>query len=127
MARGRDQYDAHQAALNALGRPLSRRARSACELCGASGSLSVVELEGGPEEPDEDWALLLCERCRELPGAKRLDAADLRFLETTVWSEIRPTQILAVRLVRRMAEDEVMWARECVESLYLDPEIEGLI
>ena len=63
MARGKEAHQAHQQAVAALGRALSRRAGNRCELCGERTSLKVVELPPAPEEPDEDRALLVCERC----------------------------------------------------------------
>ncbi len=128
MSRGRDRHQAKLAAVQALGRPLNRRARSRCELCGASTSLKVVEVEGSPhDEPHEDWALMLCERCAGLHDARRLDASELRFLETAVWSELQPAQILAVRIVRKLADEGTGWASDVLEGLYLDPDLEALI
>lgn len=125
MARGKDAHDAAKAALAALGKPLSRRARSQCELCGDGGPLSVVAIDGNPDdEPSEDWALLLCSRCAELVDGRRLPADSLRFLETAMWSELRPAQIAAVRALRRLDAD---WAREALDGLWLDDEVEALI
>ncbi|MBT3223876.1 MAG: phnA protein [Proteobacteria bacterium] len=128
MARGHDRHQAHQAALIGLGRNLSRRARSACELCEERTSLRPFEVEGGPEIPEEDWAAMLCHRCAGVIEDKRLrDVHELRFLENTIWAEVRPVQILAVRLVKRLSEADVHWATELLENLYLDPEVEELI
>ena len=125
MAKGRDKDQAHKAAVAALGKNLSRRARSRCELCEESGRLVVTEVAGSPlEEPDEAWAALLCERCISLVGGKKVDTSALRFLETAMWSEIRPVQILAVRALRTVDE---AWAREANDGLYLDPEVEELL
>ena len=121
MARGRDRHQAHQQAVAALGRSLSRRARSNCELCGESASLKVVEVAGGPEDPVDDWALMLCERCQD---AERQDTGSLRFLEGTMWSETVPAQVLAVRLLRKLAADGVDWATEALDGLWLDEAIE---
>ena len=129
MAKGRDKHDAHQAALAALGRELSRRARSSCELCEERASLQVVEVPGGPSEPEVDWALMLCERCRLAVANSRRGpgASELRFIEGTAWSEIQPVQITAVRLARRLADEDVGWARDLVDGLYLDEAIEALL
>jgi hypothetical protein len=128
MAKGREKHKARQAALSSLGRGVSRRARSACELCGASGRLMVIEIAGGPEVPEEDWAALLCERCQDLvEDRRRHPEGDQRFLESAVWSEVQPAQIAAVRLVRGLAAAEVSWARDCLDSLYLDEALEALI
>ncbi len=128
MARGRDRHQAHEAAVAALGRGLSRRAGSRCELCGADSGLRVVEVDGGPPEPDPEWAVLSCRRCIDAMGPKgRWAAGELRFLETTIWSDVIPAQIAAVRLARRVADAGEPWASEVLDGLYLEPEIESLL
>ncbi len=125
MAKGRDKHKAKKDAVNALGRGLNRRAKSHCELCAESTSLKVVEVEGSPfEEPDEQWALMICDRCEGLMNGKDEPANTLRFLETAVWSEVQPVQVQAVRLIKLV---DASWAQDCAESLYLDPEIEALV
>ena len=122
MAKGRERHEQHQQALASLGRNLSRRARNACELCETRASLRVVEVAGNPEpEVDEDWAVLVCERCAGLIGGGQEDPNTLRFLETTMWSECPAVQLSAVRLLRGL---DVVWARQALEGLYLDPELE---
>jgi protein PhnA len=83
-------------------------------------------VEGCPEpDPDPDWAILACEGCRDAMRPKaRLDADALRFLETAIWSDVVPAQVAAVRLTRRVAEAGGSWAREALEGLYLDPDVE---
>ena len=124
MARGRDKHDAHKAAVAALGKNLSRRARSQCELCEDRAPLKVVEVDGNPDEPNEDWAVMICEPCEDALGGKARDTSRLRVLEGTMWSEVRPVQITAVRILRTLDES---WARDALEGLYLDPEVEALI
>ncbi len=129
MARGWDQFYGRRADVQALGRVLSRRARARCELCGASGPLRVVEVPPFPEEPDVDRAVLVCDPCADaLTSTKgRLDADRLRFLAETAWSEVLPVQLASVRLLRRLDAEGVHWAREILEGLYLDPEVEALV
>jgi protein PhnA len=128
VARGRDRHDARKRAVAALGRELSRRASSRCELCEARGSLRVVEIEPVPSQPDPASALLLCERCAEgVAGEGRHDPESLRFLEGMIWAELRPAQLAAVRWARRLAGGEVAWAREALDGLFLDPEVEALL
>ncbi len=124
MAKGRDAHQAHQAALADLGRNLSRRARSRCELCGDREGLRPVEVDGGPEDPIEDWALLACPRCRSAMEGKLGDASALRFLEEAMWAELRPAQIAAVRILRVV---DMPWSIAALEGLYLDPEVEALL
>lgn len=127
MATRRDRHHAHQAALHALGKSLSRRAHSRCELCEASGvRLDVVEVTGSPEEEvTEAWALLVCERCADVvEGRCRDDVDTLRFLTTAMWSELQPAKIAAVRALRGV---DAPWAREALDGLWLDEETEALI
>ena len=122
MARGRDAHHARLAAISRLGKTLTRRAGSVCELCADSLDLRPVEVAPEPEEPEADHAALLCARCRDLITAKKLprDTDDLRFLETSVWSEVPAVQVLAVRLTRRLAAQDVQWATDALDGLWLD-------
>ncbi len=81
------------------------------------------------EEPDEERALLLCERCRELldGGLKRADPQTLRFLGETIWSEVLPAKLTAVRLLRGLSESGVPWAAEANENLWLDEDTAALV
>jgi len=112
------------AAYQALGKDLSRRARSRCELCDQAASLKVLPVPP-PEEADPDAAILACDRCRALAGGGRIeDPPALRFLETAAWSETAPVQIVAVRLLRRLVEEaEVTWASDVLDALWLPDEI----
>lgn len=130
MARGKDVHDARKAAVAALGRELSRRASSRCELCEASGTLRVCEVPPTDEEPDLLRAALLCERCGSLVSnglPKRVNTDELRFLEQAIWSELLPVQLAAVRLCRALAARDVPWAREAADNLWLDDETQALL
>jgi len=129
MARGRDEFQARVAAVAGLGRVLSRRARSCCELCGDGGKLKVVEVPPVADDPDVDRAILACDRCRDLldGGLKRADPQTLRFLSETVWSEVLPAQLAAVRLLRSLAGTGVPWASEAADGLWLAEDVEALV
>lgn len=129
MARGFDQHQQRVHALAGLGKELSRRARSRCELCGDSTSLEVVEVPPATEEPDPDRAVMVCARCRPAVdgGRMRGEPDTWRFLAEAVWSETAPVQVAAVRATRRLAEEGVDWAREALDGLFLDEAIEARI
>ena len=129
MARGREAHQARLAAVAALGRDLSRRARSCCEICRDAGTLRIAEVESLYDVPDLERAILVCDRCRDLMdgGVKRSDPQTLRFLTETVWSEVLPAQLSAVRLIRVLAGEGVPWAQESAEALWLDEDIEALL
>jgi hypothetical protein len=40
---------------------------------------------------------------------------------------VRPVQVTAVRLARRLSDDGVEWAIDLLSGLYLDPDIEARI
>ena len=49
-----------------------------------------------------------------------MDGPRWRCLENSMWSQIPAVQVLAIRLLRR---HPAPWARETLESVYLDPEV----
>ena len=72
MAKGHDRHVARQTEVSGLGKDLSRRARSKCELCNQSGSLRPIELTPLPDEPNIDWAALLCPQCIKAIESKKI-------------------------------------------------------
>lgn len=128
MARGHDVNQARKAAVAGLGRELVRRARSSCELCGASGqSLAVVEVPPLPDEPEPDSAVMVCAPCADGVAGGRLDPERWRFLESVIWSEIAPVQVAAVRATRRLSDAGIPWASRLLDGLYLDDEIQARV
>jgi protein PhnA len=126
MARGKDRHDAHRAALLALGKDLSRRAGSGCELCEEGFDHRPIEVQPTLADPALDRAILACARCRDTMTAKRLprEAADFRFLETAAWADPVPVKVAAVRLLRRLDAEGVGWASEVLDGLWLPEEVE---
>ncbi len=124
MSRGREKHQERERARQALGRDLSRRARSKCELCETAGEkLQPWEVTPLPETPDPDHAVLICSRCTEACEGGRLEANTWRFLETTMWSEVPAVQVVAVRLLHRLSEEGATWAREAMDGLYLEDSV----
>jgi protein PhnA len=125
MAKGFQKDRERKAALSALGHPLSRRARSRCELCETSGRpLTPVEVEPLPDAPEVDRALMLCDRCRDAARGGRLgEPGEWRFLEGVVWSELPAVQVTAVRLLRRLSGEGVDWTRDTLDGLYLEEDV----
>jgi protein PhnA len=124
MAKGLDKHRQRLDALNAFGKDLARRARSQCEMCGASGtSLQIHEVPPVGVEPDYGHCILLCETCKDqLDNPKRMEPDHWRCLNTAVWSEVPAVQVMAVATLRRLADQP--WANELEEQLYLSPEVE---
>lgn len=129
MAKGREEHEARNTVLQSFGKDLARRAKSKCELCEASGKrLSIFEVPPVPRVPDSSRCLLLCEDCRvQVEEPRRFRPGEgWRFLCAQAWSELPMVQVVAIRLLRRMADREA-WAREALDELYLDDAVEALV
>ena len=108
-----------------MSRGLVKKARI-CELCGTGGiALHATEVPPLPEHPNEEAAILICEPCTHQMRAKKPDATTLRFLEQTVWSDIVPVQLAAIHLLRRLAQQHVSLATECLDGLWIDDAIQA--
>jgi protein PhnA len=69
--------------------------------------------------------LLVCESClKALASPKHLRGREWQFLQTTVWSELPATQVVAYRMLKVLSLHED-WALNTIEELFLDPEIES--
>lgn len=122
MAKGYDDHKARLDAVNYFGKALAKRAKSKCELCSESTSLSVFEVPPVDDEPDIEICVLICQVCQEqVEKPKRMDANHWRCLSDTMWSEYPAVQVLAYRLLNRLDED---WARDLLDQLYLEEEVE---
>ena len=128
MAKGYDKHQQRQADLNAQGRSLARRSKSCCELCEAKGvSLQPWEVPPVAEEVDPQRCILLCEKCRKGAEGGALDDPRWKLLSLAVWTELIPVQVVAVRLLHRLAADGTDWALSLKDDLYLDPEVQAWV
>ena len=78
-----------------------------------------------PEHPNEDAAILICEACAHQMQTKQPDATGLRFLEQTAWSDIAPVQLAAIQLLQRLAQQNISWAVDCLDGLWIDDAIQA--
>lgn len=124
MGKGYETHQARLLALQAIGKDLARRAKSKCELTGASGvPLRPYEVPPVSDEPDIDRTLLISEACHEvLDHPSRLKGREWQCLAEIVWSEQPATQVVAWRMLQHLAKRED-WAREALEKVYFDDEV----
>jgi protein PhnA len=126
MAKGYELHQARMMALQGMGKDLTRRAKSKCEITGASGvPLKPYEVPPVGEDPDIDRTLLVSEECLEmLEHPNRLAGRAWQCLAEVVWSEMPAVQVVAWRMLRELAKRED-WARETLEEVFLDPDVEA--
>lgn len=126
MGKGYETHQARVLALQGLGKDLARRAKSKCELTGASGvPLRPYEVPPVADEPDIERTLLISEACHEvLEHPKRLKGREWQCLAEVVWSEMPAVQVVAWRMLNELAKRED-WAREVIDELFLDDEVEA--
>lgn len=128
MAKGLEKHQERQAALGLLGKDLTRRAGSKCELCEASGvALRPYEVPPEEAEPRLENCVFACDICREqLENPKRMDASHWRCACQSVWSEVPAVQVVAARVLDRVGKSE-LWAREALDAVYFEEEVEEWI
>lgn len=126
MGKGYDTHQARVTALQLLGKDLARRAKSKCELTGVAGvPLRAYEVPPVAAEPDSERTLLLSEACHEvLDRPEKLAGRTWQSLAEVVWSEMPAVQVVAWRMLNRLAKRED-WAREVIDEVFLDPEVEA--
>ncbi|OIQ35639.1 MAG: PhnA protein [Roseobacter sp. MedPE-SWchi] len=91
-----------------------------CDLCSAEGATRFFAVTGGPEEA----GVQVCETChRQIEG--ELEPGHWRCLASSMWSGEPAVQVLAARLLARLAEQD--WARDLAEQLWLDEEIQAWV
>lgn len=125
MSKGYERHQVRTMALQRMGKELTRRAKSRCELSGAAGvPLKAYEVPPVPDEPEISRTLLISSECQEmLDHPQRLAGRQWQFLAEAVWSECPAVQVVAWRMLNELAKRED-WAREVIEEVFLDPEVE---
>jgi len=125
MARGYELHQLRMMALQGMGKDLARRAKSRCEITGAAGvKLWPYEVPPVGAEPDIERTILVSEECLDmLEHPQRLSGRKWQCLSEAVWSDLPAVQVTAWRMLRELAKRED-WAREALEEVFLDPEIE---
>jgi protein PhnA len=100
---------------------LMQRSDSKCELCGSDAGLSVYEV--APSDGSAAQSVLVCEKCLEqIENPDKMDANHWRCLNDSMWSGEPAVQVMAYRLLKRIASEG--WPQDLLEMLYLDEEVQ---
>jgi len=96
------------------------RSISKCELCGGTSNLKVYEVPpvttGGV-----DGSLLACATCiSQVENHEMTDANHWRCLNDSMWSEFKPVQAVAWRMLSRLRSEG--WPQDLLDRMYLDEE-----
>ncbi|HHC79934.1 MAG TPA: PhnA protein [Flavobacteriia bacterium] len=99
---------------------LLARSGSTCELCGAAENLNVYEVPpvstGGI-----DGSLLACTTCiSQIENPDTTDVNHWRCLNDSMWSEFKPVQVVAWRMLSRLRAEG--WPQDLLDMMYLDDE-----
>lgn len=102
---------------------LHTRSNSKCELCGNTENLHVYEI---PPDSDGsiDQSILLCSTCQDqIENPDKTDTNHWRCLNDSMWSQIPAVQVMAWRMLTRLASEG--WPQDLLDMLYLDEETLG--
>ena len=125
MAKGFEANQERKWALQALGKDLTRRAKSRCELTHAAGvPLTIYEIPPAPPEPDLEHCLLLsASAVEQLEHPATLRQEEWRHLSDLIWTDNPAVQVMCVRILRHLASTQP-WAQRLLEEAFLEPEVE---
>jgi protein PhnA len=99
---------------------LQQRSGNQCELCSNNSCLRVYEVPPHSSLNSDD-TLWICGKCElQLNKKEELDNAHWTCLNNTMWSEIRPVQVVTWRMLNRLRNET--WAAEAIDQMYLDEE-----
>ncbi|MCK4564036.1 MAG: phnA protein, partial [Verrucomicrobia bacterium] len=61
---------------------------------------------------------------KQIANPKKMVPSHWRCLNHSLWSEVPAVQVMAVRMLRRLAKADHRWAIELLEHAYLEPELD---
>lgn len=88
-----------------------------CQLCKASGDLTVYTVSPADHKGNE---IVVCLSCQDELSKNQPDNHYWRFLTEAMWSEIPAVQVLSWRILNKLINEN--WAVDCLDTLYLDDE-----
>lgn len=91
-----------------------------CELCASNSNLSAYTIPPSLNE-SLDTSVLVCKTCLDqIEENVDMDANHWRCLNDSMWSEHKPVQIMAWRMLQRLRNQG--WPQDLLDMMYLDDE-----
>lgn len=103
----------------AIVQALVERSENKCELCSSTESLQAFVVL--PSDGSIEQSILICHTCDE--QLTTMEPKHWRCLNNSMWSIIPAVQVMAYRLLKQLAVDEV-WAQDLLAMLYLEPKVQ---
>jgi protein PhnA len=103
-----------------LERVLSKRSNHTCELCGADEHLQIYTVQPA-QKIEETNSFYACHTCvSQIEQPDTMDANHWRCLNDSMWSEHKPVQIIAWRMLHRLKSEG--WPQDLLDMMYLEEE-----
>ena len=101
---------------------LLERSGSACELCGSVSNLTVYEV--APSDGSAAQSVMVCDTCREqIIDPDKMNINHWRCLNDSMWSTEPAVQVMAYRMLKRIAQEG--WPQDLLDILYLEDDVKA--
>ena len=101
---------------------LMQRSDSSCELCGSNDNLHVYDVPPTSDGSAEQ-AILICQTCQDqIDAPETMDANHWRCSNDAMWKPVDAIQVMAWRLLNRLAKAGEAWAQDLLDMMYLEEE-----
>lgn len=94
------------------------RSGNICELCASDIELSAFEVV--PSDNSSDQYICICSACQADMANDHLSAHHWHCLNDSMWSQEPAVQVVAYRLLQRLANQAEVWAQDQLDVMYLD-------
>lgn len=97
------------------------RSNGNCEVCGASGKVSVMQVEPFQGIGADEYAAL-CDTCAsQYAGTAEPNSSHWRCLNDAMWSEVPAVKVIAYRMLNRLKSEG--WPQDLLDMFYADEEV----
>lgn len=101
---------------------LSERCGSVCELCGSNSDLGAYEV--APSDGSAAQCVMVCGVCREqIEDPSKINPNHWRCLNDSMWSSESAVQVMAYRMLKRIASEG--WPQDLLDMLYLEDDVKA--